>query len=68
MEEVTATATEDLHRTDIFISMWEHQWMLWDPSDPQFQELHALLWQISKDLAAVSLLFDIKKQSHRRAF
>ena len=59
MEEETATAAEDLHRTDVFISLWEHQWMLWDPSDPQLQELDARLWQISKDLDADSLLFNI---------
>ena len=40
--------------------------MLWATSDPQFQELDALLWQISKDLAADSLLFNTKNQSHRR--
>ena len=32
MEEETATTEED--KMDVFIALWNHQQMLWDPSDP----------------------------------
>ena len=58
MGEETAT-TE--HNMDVFVVLWVHQQMLWDPYDPicktRNKTKDVLLWQIAEDFSRDNLLF-----------